>query len=750
MRSSQTAHRCLLAGAATAIVMALSAESAAAGEYSVGNCQADPLNFSTRAFEDFATRGMRIRRTCNPEGPGMRGFVIGNVVRSGEIPRGSVALAMITAPTGTTFRRFRWAGAARRRDCRYAIQMWAEVPGAPMIPLKNVRANQHCPRPLLAQAAGYRARTFSVPGATRIVQRVICMGDGERKSCSARGLNYLKTYKAEVRIIDDQAPAASIIGDTPLARGEWVGGTQPLNYDANDNVGVRRADAIVAGQSGGLDQRPCSFATPERIFADRIPCPNGIGQINVNTTDLTDGTQALAVRAQDAANNISDSPSVTVRIDNAAPGRVDVSVEGGVEWRNRNDFALGWANPPEPDRAPIAGVGYKLCSMGAGSCNRGDQAGADLARLGVAVPAPGEWTLSLWRRDAAGNETEDAASVPVTLRYDPEPPRLGFEPPSATDPTLVAVPVTDTVSGLAGGSIEISPSGSGVWQALPTEKDGNRLLARIDDAALPAGGYVLRARAYDQANNEASTDRRLDGQPMALTLPLRVVSSIEAGFERVRTVRKRIRRHGKRRVVRRPVTVLAPSARVRFGQQVRVVGRFVNRDGQGIAGAEIRVLSGSPVSPEQLVAVVQTDHDGGFDYKADGSTSRTLRFAYAGSPLVLPAEQAIQMSVPAVTSLRVSRRRALNGQAVTFTGLLRTQPVPASGKLVELQVRLSDRWQTFRTSRTDVAGRWAIRYRFKRTRGVQHFRFRARLPREESYPFAAGGSRPLTVRVKGQ
>ena len=65
-------------------------------------------------------------------------------------------------------------------------------------------------------------------------------------------------------------------------------------------------------------------------------------------------------------------------------------------------------------------------------------------------------------------------------------------------------------------------------------------------------------------------------------------------------------------------------------------------------------------------------------------------------------------------------------------------------------MRLSGRWQTFRTMRTDAAGRWAIRYRFRRTRGVQRYRFRARLPREASYPFAAGGSRSLTVRVRGR
>ena len=75
--------------------------------------------------------------------------------------------------------------------------------------------------------------------------------------------------------------------------------------------------------------------------------------------------------------------------------------------------------------------------------------------------------------------------------------------------------------------------------------------------------------------------------------------------------------------------------------------------------------------------------------------------------------------------------------------------MPAGGKLVELQVRLSDRWQTFRTTRTDGTGRWEIGYQFKRTRGVQHFRFRARLSAETGYPFVAGRSHPLEVRVRG-
>ena len=59
----------------------------------------------------------------------------------------------------------------------------------------------------------------------------------------------------------------------------------------------------------------------------------------------------------------------------------------------------------------------------------------------------------------------------------------------------------------------------------------------------------------------------------------------------------------------------------------------------------------------------------------------------------------------------------LNGQRVRFGGQVRSLPVPAAGKLVQLEVLLSGRWQTFRTARTDASGRWAIPYRFARTRG---------------------------------
>ena len=247
---------------------------AVAGQFTVASCQADRLNFSTTAFSDFATRGMRIRRACNPEGPGLRGLVTANSSGRGTVPRGAVALVATSAPAGTRFTTFRWAGSLRRRDCRYALQLYAEGPGIKPIALKNVRANQRCPRRARAQAAGYRSRTFNVEGATRIVQRVICQGGGGRRSCSARGANYIRTYQAEFGIADDQPPTATIAGDTPLATGVWVGGSQPLNYAADDNVGIRQATVDRRGQVGRW--RPPSVRArddPKGVFAAGVPCP---------------------------------------------------------------------------------------------------------------------------------------------------------------------------------------------------------------------------------------------------------------------------------------------------------------------------------------------------------------------------------------------------------------------------------------------------------------------------------------------
>jgi hypothetical protein len=730
-----------------AAVMAMaSPRPAAAGEFTITACQADAGDFASTSFETFASRQMRWRRACDPLGPGLRGMVVANVVSSGRVAQGAQSAFVLSAPPGTAISRLRWSGEGRRRDCRYALQMYAVRPDGSSATIKNVRANRNCPRPDAAQASSWpRPRAYDLSGATRIVQRVVCIGAPSAQYCSGRGLNYLQTFTAEATVSDTSGPSVAIVPDGLLARGEWVSGKQSLDYEASDNVGVKEAIAYLAGTSGGSDSRGCDYS-------QRIPCPNGRGQIKVVETErIPEGSQQLQVTAQDAAGNNAESAPVTARIDNTAPGTVLVGLGGGEAWRNRNDFDVAWANAPEPDRAPITAAHYRLCRVGSEDCVTASSAGLSIARLdNLTVPSQGEWELRLWRQDAAGNQQPDNSSLPVKLRFDAEPPEVGFESPATGDPTRVSVLVTDPISGLGGGEVEIGRAGSGVWQALPTSQEDSHLLTRIDDAALPPGDYELRATARDQAGNLASTDRRLDGQPMKVRLPLRVPSSVRAGAVRKKKVRRTVHHGGKSHKVTRMVTVLEPRVKVGFDSHVRMAGELIDRAGKPLAGARVEVYSRPREGDEALLATITTGPHGHFAYALEARASQSFRFVYPGTAVRLPTEDKVALLVAGRSTFEVSRSRILNGQSVLFTGRVQGRPLPEAGKLIELQVRLSGEWSTFRTIRSRDDGRWRIPYPFERVCGEQRFDFRARLPGEAGYPLESGHSPVLTVRVKGR
>ena len=714
------------------------AEERAVGTYAVANCRSDRDGRSVSAFKGhtYINKGMRVRYACAPTGEGLRGIVTQNIPEKRRVVAGSTAEVSVVAPPGTEMLEFTWDARVRRVDCRYAMQAWATVPGRKPIALLNAKANRDCARRGRVQIAQAKQTKISISGATAITQRVKCFGKGKQNWCSAKSANYIQTLDAVVLLKDVQAPAVQILGDTPLAAGAWVRGDQPLNYTAEDNIGIERAQAVIGGVALGSETRPCLVTAPGGDFTALQPCPNGPGRIVVRSAGLAEGTQQLVVQAEDAASNTASSEPFVARIDNTAPARVDVALEGGDRWRNQNAWTAIWGNPDEGDRAPIVAADYKLCNaLDADSCGRDTQAAPGISRLPLTVPGPGEWKLSVWRTDAAGNESEAHRSVPVTLRYDPEPPKLAFESPDPADPTVVAARASDALSGVAGGAIEIAPAGTTAWQPLLTGHEGGRIAARIDDAALPPGAYVLRAHATDRAGNQATQDRRGDGQPVMFTLPLRKRSSIEAGFERT------VRRPGRRRGT---MVVLRPAARVEYEQRAAISGRLTTDDGRAIAGAAVQLLAA-----EQVIDSVTTDANGRFRTSVIGTRSQDLRLAYTGSSQALPTQTTLKLRVPAATSAKVSRRHVRNGQAVTFSGRVRSLPVPTAGKLVEIQVRFTDRWQTFRTTRSDASGRWSSRYRFQRTRGVQSYRFRVRLPKEAGYPFETSTSRTLTVQVSG-
>ncbi len=116
---------------------------------------------------------------------------------------------------------------------------------------------------------------------------------------------------------------------------------------------------------------------------------------------------------------------------------------------------------------------------------------------------------------------------------------------------------------------------------------------------------------------------------------------------------------------------------------------------------------------------------------------------------MLPSQAEVSMITSAASTIRAAPRRLRNGRSVRFAGVLRSLPTPPAGKLVELQVVLSGRWQTFRTTRTGPDGSWTVRYAFRRTCGVVRYRFRARLPAEAGYAFQTGRTKEVSVQVRG-
>lgn len=706
---------CCLFVVSVGALLALTAR-ASAGEFQVLTCDATP-SYSSQAFAVRATRGMWAKRACNPQGQGVRGLVVASMLAGPPLPVRSRSIAQISAPSGTQFSSMSWTGAAMRSDCGYALQLFAWSPSR-TVSVKNIRAGQNCPAPSHVQAAVYgQPRTYDIGGTTQIIQRIIC---ANAQGCSAHKLNYLRTNILTVTVFDPQPPAVQVVGG-PLAGGGWVRGTQALQYVASDNVGIRSVTAIAGGSGVAHEDRSCDYTS-------LVPCPSGGDTLSVNTAGLPDGTQPIMVRAVDAAGNVTDSAPATAHIDNTAPGRVDVQVAGGEGWRRAPQFTLGWANPSEPDRAPIVAAHWQLCHGDGAGCVSQRLGGSAIDQVTLKVPAPGTWKASVWTEDAAGNSDQRMASVPVTLQYDPDPPQLAFEPQTASDPTAITVHAIDAVSGMAGGTIEISRQGSGTWQQLATSLQSDGLVAHVPDDNLPPGDYLARVHASDAAGNEASTDRRADGAQIVLHLPLRAATRLEAAA----LTRRRVAGHWK--------TVLDHVVRVPLGTQVRVNGRVT-----GAPGAQIAVYSDSV-----QVGTVGADGSGSFAFALAAAKSQKLTFSYGGSGTTLPSQADVTVLVPQSSTIAVSRARVLNGQAVMFAGKLRSLPAPSGGKLVELQVLLSGRWQTFRTTHSTSDGSWAIRYRFKRTCGIQRFVFRAHLPREAGAPFEAGATKPTTVRVRGR
>src|SRR3954468_16177847 len=452
------------------------------------------------------------------------------------------------------------------------------------------------------------------------------------------------------------------------------------------------------------------------------------------TAGFGDGSHTLTLAATDAGGNPA-SAARTILIDNTAPDAPqNVSVDGSDGWRSNNDFTVRWTAPASGTGAPVVAAEWDICPATGTRCTHGEQSGDKIAKVEhLTVPAPGDYTLKLWLKDQAGNQDPRLAAPVVHLRYDDASPELAFEPADPNDPTLLAVRTSDRGSGVGSGTISMRRAGQANWLALPTTVHDGRLIAHVDDERLGDGVFELQAQATDLAGNQRTTMQRADGSPASVTLPLRLKIRLRAGV---------VLRRGR-------VTKLARTAYARYGQLIRVRGRLMSPEGNPLQDVDVLAYTQvrDAVTPPRLIATVKTSRTGRFTFLVRKGPSRTIRIRYDGAAQIRSATRMVLLNVRSRTTLRPDRRRLSNGEVVTFRGRIRTGRIPARGKLVELQVWVRGRWRTFATTRAGHRGTWHYDYRFDGTRGRETYRFRAKVPPENGYPFASGRSRVVRVLV---
>jgi hypothetical protein len=343
--------------------------------------------------------------------------------------------------------------------------------------------------------------------------------------------------------------------------------------------------------------------------------------------------------------------------------------------------------------------------------------------------------LKVWLRDAAGNQDSRLAAPPVTLRYDDASPNLAFLAPDPNDPTLIAVQTSDRGSGVAAGQIEMRRQGGGNWLALPTTVQDGRLAAHIDDEHLGDGVFELQATATDAAGNQRTTSTRTDGSAETVTLPLRLKTRLKSGV---------VVRHGSK-------AHLARSAYASYGQLVRVRGALKSPEGNPLQDVEVQAFTQikDGVTPPRLIATVKTSRTGAFSFLVRKGPSRSIKIRYGGTSQIRSATENLNLNVRSATSIRSNRHRVVNGETIRLHGRIRTGRIPPIGKAVLLQVWLRGKWRTFDETRASRRGTWTYNYRFDGTKGLQTYRFRAKVTLETGYPFATGRSGVVRVRVRG-
>ena len=208
------------------------------------------------------------------------------------------------------------------------------------------------------------------------------------------------------------------------------------------------------------------------------------------------GQMPLSLQATNAAELSNEPMSETLSVD-------DHPVSISLSTPNDSNPTV-WVNhaiivDATPSTGP-SGLGGMNCSVDSGASQSYPAGGLVVNGDGVRTVFCTAWNNAV---DPQGDHNSGTSSV--TVHIDEAPPSMSLEPVNPNDPTGVVVDTSDSESGVAGGSIEMAPAGTGSWTALPTTFTGSQLLAHFDDVGL-RGAYTLQRSILRQRRQ-----LRLDG-----------------------------------------------------------------------------------------------------------------------------------------------------------------------------------------------------------------------------------------------
>jgi hypothetical protein len=180
-----------------------------------------------------------------------------------------------------------------------------------------------------------------------------------------------------------------------------------------------------------------------------------------------------------------------------------------------------------------------------------------------------------------------------------------------------------------------------------------------------------------------------------------------------------------------------------------VHGRLTGESGP-VAGARVCVAARvrGTGGAERIVATPTTNADGSFTARIPAGPNREIRIAHWPNA-TRAHERYLSLKARAIPRLRLRPRRELaNGERVRF-GVRLPEPASARRRVV-IQARSGHRWIRIAGGRTSAKGTWRGDYRFRSTTGSRRYAFRARVPKQPGYPYAAGRSAIRRVSVDGR